>query len=140
MTLGAVTIEAIQEGFRTSRDYAISSEIYEHFLGAYGDRNPMHTDDTFARRHGFSERVMQGTILNGFISHFIGVHFPGGAVLLHSVNVQYKAPCYLGDAIRINAEVTQVVPSVGVVTMEMELRNVTRDRTAAKAKVQVGLL
>jgi 3-hydroxybutyryl-CoA dehydratase len=140
MTVGPVTIEAVQEGFRTSRDYTISPEIYAHFLGAYADLNPMHTNDTFARSHGFSERIMQGTILNGFISHFIGVHFPGGAVLLHSVSVQYKAPCYLGDAIRIDAAVTQVTPSVGVITMEMELRNVTRDRTAAKAKVQVGLL
>ncbi len=130
----------IREGFRTSHRYRISAEVYEDFLAAYRDTNPMHTDDEFARRHGFPDRVMHGTILNGFISHFVGVHFPGGAVLLHSVNTQYKTPCHLGDQIDIEATVTQVAESVRVLTMEMVLRNVTRDRIAAKAKVQVGLL
>ncbi|MBI3389762.1 MAG: MaoC family dehydratase N-terminal domain-containing protein [Deltaproteobacteria bacterium] len=130
----------IREGFRTTHRYSISAEVYEDFLAAYRDTNPMHTDDAFARRHGFPDRVMHGTILNGFISHFVGVYFPGGAVLLHSVNTQYKTPCHLGDEIDIEATVTQVAESVRVLTMEMVLRNVTRDRIAAKAKVQVGLL
>jgi len=128
----------VREGFRTSHRYTISQPTYEHFLAAYRDTNPMHTDDDFARRHGLPERVTHGAILNGFISHFVGVHFPGGAVLLHSVNTQYKTPCHVGDEIEVEATVTQIAESVRVMTMDMVLRNVTRDRVAAKAKVQVG--
>lgn len=139
MTSVPASIGDVREGFRTSQRYTISQEVYEHFLAAYGDTNPMHTDDQFARRHGFPERVMHGTILNGFISHFVGVHFPAGAVLLHSVNTQYKTPCHLGDEIVVEGTVTQVAESVGVLTMDLVLTNVTRDRVAAKSKVQVGL-
>ena len=38
---------------------------------------------------------MHGTILNCFISHFVGMHFPGGRVLLHAVDTQFKSPCHL---------------------------------------------
>jgi 3-hydroxybutyryl-CoA dehydratase len=138
---GATAAGAVPcEGYRTSRCYTITPAVYESFVAASGDTNAMHMQDDVARQHGFPERVMHGTILNGFISHFVGVHYPGGAVLLHSVNTQYKSPSHLGDEIEIAATVTQVVEAVRVLTMELVLTNVTRDRVAAKAKVQVGWL
>jgi acyl-CoA thioesterase FadM len=66
--------------------------------------------------------------------------FPGGPVLLQSANTQFKSPCHLGDQIRIDTTVSQVVESVRVLALDMVLTNLTRDRVAAKAKVQVGLL
>lgn len=131
---------APREGYATSRRYTITPAVYESFVAASGDTNPMHMQDDFARQHGLPERVMHGTILNAFISHFVGMHYPGGAVLLHSVNAQYKSPSHLGDDIEIAATVTQVVESVRVLTMDLVLTNVTRGRVAAKAKVQVGWL
>ncbi len=139
MTATPVAISAIAEGFRASQHYTISAEIYEHFLAAYGDTNPLHTDDQVAQRHGFPGRVMHGMILAGFISHFVGVHFPGSGALLHSVSTQFKSPCHLGDVIRIDATVTQVAESVKALTLSMVLNNLTRDRVAATSKVQVGL-
>ena len=140
MTVVASDITGIAEGFRSSQRYAISAEVYEHFLAAYRDTNPLHTEDEYARRHGFPERVVHGTILNGFISHFIGVHFPGDGWLLHAVSTQFKTPCHLGDEILIEATVAHVAASVKVVTIDMVLTNVTRNRVAAKSKVQVGSL
>ena len=131
-------IGAIAVGFQTCHRYTISQDIYEHFLAAFRDTNPLHTRDDFARRRGFPERVMHGVILNGFISHFVGVHFPGENWLLHAVSTQFKTPCHLGDDILIEATVTQVVESVKVIRLDMVLRNVTRNRVAARAKVQVG--
>lgn len=140
MTQSSPDISSIKEGFRTHRLYVISTAIYDHFLAAYQDTNPLHTDDEFARGHGFPEKVMHGMILNGFISHFVGVHFPAGHSVLHSVSTQFKSPCHLGDEILIEATVTQVVQSMKVLVMNVVLTNVTRGRVAAKSKVQVGLL
>ncbi len=136
----SVALEDIREGDQTSCQYVISQDVYERFLETFHDTNPLHTEDEFAQRLGFPEKVMHGSILNGFISHFVGVHFPGGRVLLHSVDTRFKTPCHLGDEIDIEATVTQVVPSVRVVVMGLKLTNSTRTRVAAKAKVQVGLL
>jgi 3-hydroxybutyryl-CoA dehydratase len=127
------------EGFHTEHLYTITPAVYERFVAAFGDTNRLHVDDGFAQSRGFPERVMHGAILNGFISHFVGVHFPGNGSLLHSVSAQYKSPCHLGDQVRIEATVTQVSEAVGVVTMELVLTNLTRSRVAAKARVQVGV-
>ncbi len=129
----------IREGFRTEQRYTISAPVYEQFLRTFGDTNRLHTEEEFARGRGFPARVMHGAILNGFISHFVGVHFPGDGAVLHAVNMQFKSPCHLGDEIVIAATVAQVSEAVGVVTLEMVLTNLTRERVAAKAKVQVGV-
>lgn len=132
-------VDGIREGFQTSRTYTISPDIHAAFLQAFGDVNPLHTDDEFARQLGFPAKVMHGAILNGFISHFVGMHFPGGRVLLHAVDTQFKTPSHLHDEIRIDARVTHVAAAVGAVVMDLVLTNTTRNRVAAKAKVQVGL-
>src|SRR5262245_51814734 len=66
---------AIHEGLTTACRYTITAAVYEQFLATFGDTNRLHTEDDFARTRGFPERVMHGAILNGFISHFVGVHF-----------------------------------------------------------------
>lgn len=130
---------AVQEGFRTSHRYTITADIYEHFLAAFHDTNPLHMQDDAAKGCGFPERVMHGMILGGFISHFVGVHFPGANSVLHAVSLQFKSPCHLGDEILIEATVTQVVPAVNVVALDMIVTNLTRGRVAAKSKLQVGV-
>ena len=130
---------SICEGYGSEYRYTITPAVYEQFLAAFADTNRLHTDDSFAQSRGFPARVMHGSILNGFISHFVGVHFPGDASLLHSVHTQFKSPCHLGDEILIAATVTHVSAAVGVITLDMDLTNLTRGRLAAKAKVQVGL-
>lgn len=129
----------VHEGLEASHAYTISPEVYDAFRAASGDENPLHTDDAYARALGFPEKVMHGMILGGFISHFVGMRFPGGRVVLHSVDTQFKSPCHLHDEIRIDARVTQVAEAVGVAVMTLVLTNATRGRVAAKARVQVGL-
>ncbi|MBX3025193.1 MaoC family dehydratase N-terminal domain-containing protein [bacterium] len=135
-----VALRGIVEGHRTNRSYRITPAVHAHFLAAFGDANALHVDDAAARAHGFPEKVAHGMILAGFISHFVGMHFPGERTLLHSVHTQLKSPSHVGDEIEIAATVTQVVEAVRVVAMDLVLTNVTRGRVAARAKVQVGLL
>lgn len=139
---GRTTAEqrGIHVGFRTSRRYCISPAVYQQFLAAFGDTNALHVDDGFARRSGFPEKVAHGAILAGFLSHFVGVHFPGENTLMHSLSLQFKGPSHVGDEIEIEATVVQVVEAVNVVSMELLLTNVTRGRVAARAKMQMGLL
>ena len=122
---GAAT-RGLVEGYQTSRRYQISTAVYEHFLAAFADANALHVDDATARAHGFPAKVTHGMILGGFISHFVGMHFPGERTLLQSVSTQFKSPSHVGDEIEIAATVTQVVESVNVVTMDLVLTNLTR--------------
>lgn len=130
---------AVEVGFSTAREYCIRGEVYQHFLLAFDDNNPLHTDDAHARRRGFERKVAHGAILNGFVSHFIGMHFPAGDCVLHSVQLQYNSASHVDDVLRLSAVVTQKVEAVRVLVMSVTIDNVTRNRLAAKGKIQVGL-
>ncbi len=134
-----LAFESIREGHRTSHDYVITPQVFDHFLAAFEDTNPVHVSDAAAQARGFPERIMHGMILGGFLSHFIGVHFPGTDAVLQSVQLQFKSPCHIGDKITISAEVVQVVDAVRVLALDLTLRNTSRDRIAAKAKIQVSV-
>jgi 3-hydroxybutyryl-CoA dehydratase len=120
--------------------YVINEAVYESFLCAFGDVSPLHVDESFATGLGFSGRVMHGSILNGFVSHFVGMCLPGRRGMLQSVVMEYKAPCYLGDQIVIQAVILQKVESLRIILMQLTLQNLTQEKMAAKAKVQVGFL
>ena len=77
MSICNSTFEEILVGHEDRGDYVISADVYQQFLQAFGDISPLHVDEQFARDRGFPGKVMHGTILNGFLSHFIGVRLPG---------------------------------------------------------------
>ena len=131
--------ESIAEGDVHSCDYAIEPSTCEHFIAAFGDASPLHVSDEYARAHGFPARVAHGGILNGFISHFVGMVFPGEPSLLQAVDIQFKTPNHPGDAVRLDARVSQKIEAVRVVVLDVVLHNVSRGRVAAKARVQIGV-
>lgn len=129
--------EDICEGRTDSTDYCIQPGVYEHFLAAFGDESPIHVDDHFARSRGFDRRVMHGAILNGFISHFVGMVFPGRDSLLLAVDLRYAKPCYLGDVIHLETVVTQKMDSRRVVAFDITMTNTTQNHMAARGRIQV---
>jgi len=120
-------------------DYEISEVVYSKFLDAFQDLNPLHVDQVFAQEKGFLGKVMHGAILNGFVSHFVGVVFPGKDSLLLSVDMRYLNPSYLGDKIRLSATVSQLVESQKVVVLSFKIWNFQQQQFVANARVQVAV-
>ena len=120
-----------------SRDYAITAEVYQHFLAAFKDENPLHVDDAAAKSRGFAGKVMHGALLNGFISHFIGMVFPGRDSLLLAVDLRYANPCYLGDMIRLQTVVAQKMDARQILVLNLTVMNLTRNYPAARGRIQV---
>ena len=131
--------DSIVEGAAVSRDYVIAADTSQHFIAAFGDVSPLHVSDEYARAHGFAGKVAHGGILNGFISHFVGMHFPGEPAVLQSVDIQFKTPSHLNDVIRLEALVSQKIEAVRVIVLDIQFRNLTQGRLAARARVQVGV-
>ena len=124
-------------GRADSRDYAITLDVYRHFLAAFGDESPVHVDDDFAKSCGFAGKVMHGAMLNGFVSHFIGMVFPGRNSLLLAVDLRYANPSFLDDVIRLETVVTQKMDSRQIVILDVTLTNATRNYPAARGRIQV---
>jgi 3-hydroxybutyryl-CoA dehydratase len=138
-TAADLTFDSLHEGDTFEQSYVIDKEVYEHFLAAFHDRSPVHVDEAYAHTRGFAGRVMHGTILNGFVSQFVGMHVPGRPALLLSVDLQYTAPCYLGDRLTLRARLAQKVDTLQAIVLHLQFHNVTQNVIAARGRAQVQI-
>jgi acyl dehydratase len=136
-TLRTFHYHEINVGMKEAHDYVITPQVYEHFLAAFQDHSPVHVDEAFAKSRGFSGKVMHGSLLNGFVSHFVGMHFPGRFSLLLSVDLRYSNPSYLGDPINLAVEVVQKMDAHNIIILDAKLSNTTRNCLAARGRIQV---
>ena len=126
----------LAEGLTCGQDYVITPVVYENFLRAFDDRSPIHVDAAYAQGLGFAGPVMHGGILNGFLSHFVGMVLPGANSLLLSVELRFLRPSYLGDTLRLQAKIAQKVDAQEVVVLHVTFINQTRSCTVATGRVQ----
>lgn len=134
-----ICFEVIAVGDQASREYTITPAVYAHFLAAFADRSPIHVDAEYARRRGFSGPVMHGAIMSGFVSHFVGMHFPGRRSLLLSVDLRYSRPSFLGDRFALEATVSQTVQSQRVVVLNLAFHNLTQGQVTATGRAHVAV-
>jgi len=95
-------------------NYKISNEIYYGFIEIFRDSNKMHIHSATAKKYGFSEKIMHGNILNGFLSNFIGEKLPIKNIIIVDQNIKYKLPLYLDESLIFKAEVIHISKSIGV--------------------------
>jgi acyl dehydratase len=134
-----LSYESIAAGTEVAQRYTISPAVHARFMEAFEDVSPIHVDEAYARTRGFKGKVMHGAILNGFVSNFVGVHFPGRRALLLSVDLRFANPSYLGDVIEVHAAVTQKVDAERVIVLRLAIENVTQGTTAATGRAQVRI-
>jgi 3-hydroxybutyryl-CoA dehydratase len=119
--------------------YTVDEKVYNGFLTTFCDKNPLHTDITFAQVKGFKSMVMHGNILNGFLSHFIGECLPTEDVIIHSQEIKFYHPVYLNDILQLVIEVDDYFESVNTVDFKFYFQNEDKKKVA-KGKLTIGLL
>jgi acyl dehydratase len=126
-------------GNKFNSQFKISKDIYDGFINIFNDKNPMHVDIDFAKNHGYSEIVMHGNILNGFISYFIGEQLPIKNIIILSQDIKFNNPVYLNDLLQFNATVFEIYESVNVINFKFKFIY-QKNITVAKGKVQIKKL
>ena len=123
---GQFTYEDLQIGTRFRKEYAITEDVYQRFLQLFGDASPLHVDDRVAQRCGFREKLVHGAALNGFISNFVGMNFPGKRTLELGVDIQYVKPTHIGDVVMLDATVKERLEASNVLVLQFKfLREAT---------------
>ena len=137
MKINSTDFTKIRIGDEYSKEYTITDFIYKSFLETFDDRNPLHIDTNYAIDQGYKDKVMHGAILNGFLSHFVGTYFPGKNSLLLTVNIRYKAACYINDLIHLHAKVNQIEKNHQVVVLMVKYFNQKSNNIIADCLVNV---
>lgn len=120
-------------------EYDVTEEKLSMFKCLSGDNNPLHTDDKFAKQHGFSDKVVYGMLTASLISTFGGVYLPGKYCIIQQVEIKFIAPVFVGDRITVLGKIVELNDSVqrAVINIEMRKNNSVK---VAKAKLYVGFL
>lgn len=129
----------MKEGEKIILLFKVNEEVYLGFKSTFRDCNPLHTNADFARNKGFRSEVMYGNILCGFLSYFVGEKLPDKEVIIHSQEINYLNPFYLGDELRFTAIIDHVHESVRVIEFKYLFENQTGQRIA-KGRISIGLL
>jgi 3-hydroxybutyryl-CoA dehydratase len=119
---GDFTFEDLVLGTRFRHRYVIGEDVYQRFLDLFGDASPLHVDDQVAISCGFSAKLMHGAILNGFISNFVGMNFPGKRTLELGVEIHFVKPTYVNDVLELEAIVKERLESRQVVVLQFRFQ------------------
>lgn len=128
------------EGQDYSHTFHVTQEVYESFQVCSQDRNPLHTNEAFARSKGFPNRVMYGNILNAFVSFFIGECLEIKDVMIQSQSINFKRPVFMNDTLDFHAKVDGIYDSVNTVEFKFTFSNSESGVTVANGKVSISVM
>jgi 3-hydroxybutyryl-CoA dehydratase len=114
--------QVFESGGRTVTEGDVSS-----FAGLSGDFNPLHVDASFAAKTPFGQRVAHGMLAVAISTgqgQWTGI-FEGTTLALAGQTIEYKAPVFFGDTIRLRLTVSSTKasskPGRGTVVFRAEI-------------------
>lgn len=75
--------------------------------GLFGDFNPLHVDEEFAKKSMFGGRILHGPFTSALISSPVGMYFAGTAIAYMEHACRFKAPVKPGDTLATRWTVTE---------------------------------
>ena len=75
--------------------------------GMFGDFNPLHVDEGFAKKSRFGSRILHGPFTSALVSAPVGMHFSGTAIAYLEHACRFVAPVRPGDTLRTDWEVVE---------------------------------
>lgn len=129
----------MKKGDRFTEKFRVTEDVYRCFINSFNDRNPLHTDSSFAKNKGFKTKIIHGNILGGFLSYFIGECLPIKNIVILSQDIKYRHPIYLNDKLNLKAYINEVFPSVNCVEFTYFFEN-QQEIKIAHGKFQIRII
>ena len=93
------------------------------FAEVTGDLNPLHLDESAARRTRFGGRIAHGMLSGGLISAAIAMQLPGPGSIYLSQSLRFTRPVRLGDTVTARVVVTALLQEKRRVTLSTTCLN-----------------
>ncbi|MAH78419.1 MAG: MaoC family dehydratase [Rickettsiales bacterium TMED254] len=110
------------EDLKVGQEAMISKTVTESdivfFSGVSGDNNPVHISDEFAEKTLFKKRVAHGFFTASLISTVIGTKLPGPGSIYLKQSIQFLAPVFIGETIKVVVKVKYINLKQKRVTLE----------------------
>ena len=129
----------IKIGLKHSFEAEVDESRMDKFLEISGDNNPMHIDTEYAKSKGMISRVVYGMLSSSFYSTLVGVYLPGKFALLHSIEIQFIKPVFIGDKLVIIGEVSSVNNIFNQIEVKAYILN-QKSEKVSRAKIKIGVI
>ena len=100
------------EDFTVGREYRetikITDNMVRKFAELTGDMNPLHLDESFARKSRFGKRICHGMLVASMISRIMGMNFPGPGTIIVKQLLKYRAPVYVDETVEVRVTVLEI--------------------------------
>ncbi len=128
----------LQVGQTACFEHCFSAQDVETFAALCGDFNPLHTDDSYAASTSFRSPVLHGLLTASLLSRLVGMHLPGQDCLYQSQVLEFVAPAYPGECLRVSGSIVEKNDALRVLVIKTEIRN-SRERILVRGRAQVGV-
>lgn len=82
----------------------VTKDMVIAFADVSGDCNPIHLDEEAAALGIFGKPIAHGILLASFFSKVIALRYPGPGSIYLSQQLDFKAPCFVGDEIEVTVK------------------------------------
>jgi acyl dehydratase len=103
-----IPIEDISIGMDASYSRPITKSDIQLFADVSGDRNPIHTDERYAKKSRYGKNIAHGLMTASYFSALFGTKIPGEGSVYVSQSLRFKRPVYVGDIVEATVVVTSV--------------------------------
>ena len=131
--------DEINVGQEESFTVSITEQMLDAFKGITGDINPMHNDQEYAQNAGFDGRIAYGMLTASFLSTLAGVYMPGEYSLIHTVEVEFVKPVFIGDELVISGTVVEKSDLFKAIWLKVVIKNQV-GKKVCRAKMRIGVL
>ena len=107
--IGRAILEEIEVGQRVAVTRTFDEAAVRAFAELSGDFNPVHLDADFAATTRFGRPIVHGLLTASLISTVVGTRLPGQGSIYVSQTLRFRAPVFVGDTVRAEVEVTEVL-------------------------------
>lgn len=86
----------------------ITESDIQKFAEISGDTNPIHCDPEYVKQthSNFKGCVVHGAFLNSLVSSVIGTRLPGPGTVVVKQELNFPAPCYVGEEVEVVVKLT----------------------------------
>jgi 3-hydroxybutyryl-CoA dehydratase len=111
----------IKIGDKAEFEVMVDEKLHGSFSKIIGDFSPIHCDEEFSEKTKFGKRIGYAFMLTGFLSRLYGEYLPGGSSVCIKQDAEFIRPFFIGDKIKIAAEVTSKSESTKFVEIKSEM-------------------
>ena len=129
----------LRVGQNESFKYVVTDEAMKSFCSITGDMNPLHTDEAYAKSHGYKSNVVYGMLTASLISTLAGIYLPGKYCLIQQTESKFIKPVFAGDRLTVKGEVVDLHESVSQAEIKVTIINQDNEKVL-KGTVKVGFL